>query len=594
MGLTTSQRAATVCDKDLIIFAGPGSGKTSTSVAKAVRILQDPGAFLGMMTFTTAAAEEIRERMRQAMGPDGDRALKARLLAGTFNSITLRHYNRHTHSPRKLLAPPARAGILAGMLRDIPSDKREAFTRALDKYQAALSPSQADIALDHFGFITAYLRKLDAMHAMDLAMIMRDCTLKMASGELPLLRLTHLIGDEMQDADEVQFEFMLLHSKAGIKTTLVADDDQTIYEWRNAMGYKGLQRFGEEAGAKTIVLNENFRSRENLVEHATALIAHNDPNRIPKNQRAARGPGGILTAVSCASLKKECEGVAAAIVSFRKPGESVAVLARTNIALWSMQTALTTAEVPFKREGPSIWETPELSAYLSLLRALVTLKTVDLMPALAATPLDSKLTFELAHELGPDCGDFLDGTIPDLSRATPIDRANLEDFVRATSKWRRETSSGMFDIVILETSDFMAQQLIEAVAGDDQRRRAQTRILKLLDEGADVLTGLKGKLSRRLGTILALQQAEGHPDAVRLLTMHSSKGLEFDTIFLIDGNQPSDGTALVDTEAERRLFYVALTRARERFIVSFSEKPSQFIDEAQLCLDMAFSPAFVR
>lgn len=592
MSLTTSQRAAVHFDDNLIIFAGPGSGKTSASVAKGVRILSAVGTTLGMMTFTTAAAGEMRERMARAARLQGAAQLGSRLLVGTFNAIALRHYQRYAQSPSKLLPPPARAAMLGGMLRSLDSDAREKHTAALDRYQTALHPNDADFDSEHLTFIRTYLRKLEASHAIDLATIMRECTLRMGSGEMPLLSVTHLIGDEMQDADEVQVAFMLIHSKAGVKTTLVADDDQTIYEWRNALGYQGLQYFANEAGAKTIVLGENFRSRNEIVAHATELIAFNDPHRIPKNQKAIRGPGGTLLAVSCTDLKSECLTVAEMIQHFRKEGESIAILARTNVALWSAQTALTTAEIPFRREGPSMWDTPELALFLALLRALVTLRTADLLPVLTASKLDNALVFEMAKTLGRECRDFLDGEIPDLNSATALDRTLLEKFVDATSKWRAETQRGMFDIVISEVASFMQELLQDAIRDEDTRRRAERRVPKLLADAVHVLTQLKGKLSTRLTTIQTLQQAEGRADAVRLLTMHSSKGLEFDTVFLIDANKPSDGSSLVDADAERRLFYVALTRAKERFVVSYSDSPVQFIREAGIPFELAMSPAF--
>ncbi len=100
---------------------------------------------------------------------------------------------------------------------------------------------------------------------------------------------------------------------AGFASTIFLPLENALierYGWRSALGYEGLTRFAEDAKAKTIVLAENFRSREEVVAHATKLIAHNDPERIPKNQRPTRGPGGVLAYVSFGSLSDECEAVA--------------------------------------------------------------------------------------------------------------------------------------------------------------------------------------------------------------------------------------------------------------------------------------------
>ncbi len=581
MTLTTSQRAAVAFDGNLIIFAGPGSGKTKTSVEKGLKILRKPGTVLGMITFTTAAAQEMRERMAKAAGAESASLLKNRLVVGTFNSLTLRHYQQHARPALKLLAPPQRAAMVHSMLREKEAAQREEFITALDAHLARLNPNLDDLDPSHAAFIRKYEEKLRATHAIDLAGVMRECTIRIASGEMPRMSLSHLLGDEMQDADEVQIEFMLAHVRKGVVGTLVADDDQTIYEWRSAMGYAGLTQFAEKTGAKTIVLAENFRSRDEIVSHATMLIAHNDPNRIPKNQQPVRGSGGVLAHVRCADLAVETNRVARSIQRFRAEGESVAVLARTNMSLWAMQSALIRRGIPFRRDGPSMWDTQEVAVYMSLLKALVTSQTPDLAPLLTAGPFDNPLVLELVRQAGPECASFLDGEVPDLQRATAIDRENLQCLSDATSKWRKELRKGGFDVVILEAAELAGSFLVDGMP-DDQRRKGTQRVYRLLEDASNVLADLRGKLSRRLQTIQSLQASEADPRAVRLLTMHSSKGLEFDTVYLIDAVRPDDGSARSEEEAERRLFYVALTRARERFIATYSDKPSQFIFEAEL------------
>lgn len=579
MGLTTSQRAAVAYDGNLIIFAGPGSGKTSTSVAKGARILQQRGTVLGMVTFTTAAAAETQERMERAAGGSGRERIGARLIAGTFNAITLRHYQRHARSALKLMPPPQRAALLRTMLRDKESAEQDEYIAALDAYQAKVNPTFDDLPPSQADFIRSYLRKLEAAHAIDLSTVMRTCTVQMSSGALPCLPVTHLVGDEMQDADEVQIEFMLVHSRTGIKTTLVADDDQTIYEWRNAMGYSGLQRFASEASAKTIVLQENFRSREEIVARATALIAHNDPDRIAKNQQAVRGPGGDLAAISCADLEGECRQVARSLAQCGTQKLSAAVLARTNMSLWTMQSALLKEGIAFRREGPSVWETPEAATLLSLLRALVSGQTADLMLILT-TQLDSRLATEVAKQLGGEFGALLEGHVPDLAHATAKDKELLLQLAGAASKWKRELASGMYSIVIAEARDYVREIVLQQLDG---RSRGAQRAERILDECTDVLQALDGKLSSRLATLQRLQAAAENPNVVRLLTMHSSKGLEFDTVYAIGAAEPEGG--LTGVAAERRLFYVALTRARERFFALYSGgRPLRFITEAGLPL----------
>ena len=581
MPLTPSQRAAVVYDKNLIIFAGPGSGKTSTAVAKGRHILQSTDSVLCMVTFTTAAAQEMQERMERSARATGRPLPKDRFTVGTFNALTLRHYQRHCRSPQKLLAPPARTGMVNAMLRHLQHDDRAAHILALERYQSALNQRNVELKDDHRKFVAEYHAKMKAAHATDLATVMRECTLRMRSGEMPLLGITHMLGDEMQDADEVQLDFMLAHCDKGVITTLIADDDQCIYEWRSALGYAGLQKFARHAKAKTITLAENFRSHSEIVEHARTLISLNDPDRIQKVQAAVRGPGGVLGVRRFGGLNLECAHVANAILAHREPGESVAVLARTNWSLQTMEEKLSALAIPYVRDGPTIWETAEAGTFMSLLKAMLSSNAADLLPVLMQLEIDKILRRELEVELGPDCGDFLDGVLPSLASGTPTDIEVLQAFVDETTRWRRDLRGGAINATIPRVADFLCDQYEKAHIGAGEESKSK-RSFALLDAASEVVTKLPGPLSARLQAIANLKGRTADGEPVRLITMHSSKGLEFDTVFLVDACHPDDGTTLMKDEPERRLFYVALTRAKTRFCATYHGKPIKYINEAAL------------
>lgn len=582
MALTPTQQAAVNYDRNLILFAGPGSGKTSTSVAKSQRILLKPDSRLAMVSFSRAAADEMRHRMLAAFAA---RQLPAppnhRLVLGTFNSLSLAQYNRHVRSPAKLLGPPARSALLNSMLSSYSIDERSQFLLSLERYQGALDPGTIDIPPEHEVFIRQYLAKLRDSHSTDLPTIMRECTAMMGKRQIPLLPVSHLLGDEMQDADQIQLEFMLHHSRAGVITTLVADDDQTIYEWRCALGYAGLQHFAREANAKTITLAENFRSREEIVAHATTLIAFNDPDRIPKSQVATRGPGGHLGFLAVGSLQSECAAVAKSIADDQADGGTFAMLARTNRALDSMEEALAGEGVAYHREGPSIWDTAEITTLLSLLSALLSGRSTDLLPILMLLPLDAQCRSELERVLGPHCGDFLDGATPTLSHATAIDVDMVATFCADTARWRRSLQAGELSLVLPDVQEAILGhfQLHWSEHGSSKRMR---RAESLLGTAVTTILKMKGTLSRRLSTLSAFRSKDAKDFPVRLMTIHGSKGLEFDTVFLINAAHPDDGKTLVGDDAERRLFYVAMTRAKERFVATYSERPIKYIEEAGL------------
>jgi DNA helicase-2/ATP-dependent DNA helicase PcrA len=314
----------------------------------------------------------------------------------------------------------------------------------------------------------------------------------MGSGEIPLLNITHLIGDEMQDADEVQLEFILNHTRKGVVTTLVADDDQTIYEWRCALGYAGLQYFAAQVNAKTITLGENFRSREEVVAHARELIANNDPDRVEKNQIAVRGAGGVLGVVKSATPFDECEAVAVAIRDYKYDDEEIAVLARSNRALDRMEEALAAEGIPYRRDGPTLWDTPEIALLLAVMRALISSRTAELLPVLMLLHVDPDVRKELeTSNSGRTVANSSTADVPDLAGATDLDGKVLQKFVDGTSDWRKLLRSGDYNLVIPDIGFAVAKLLQEN--RDSKASATKTRRINQLTESAvNVLTKLRG------------------------------------------------------------------------------------------------------
>ena len=585
MGLTPSQEAAVLYDRNLIIFAGPGSGKTATSVKKGARILSQQESRLCMITFTTSGAGEMQERMATDFAKNGQLLPTSRLTTGTFHALTLRHYNRHAKDKRKLMSPAARAGLLSSMLAHLEPTDRSEYSLSLEKFQGSLHPESLAFPADISAFIDEYYQRLRTVNAIDLAGTMRECVRGMQQGNIPLFQLTHMIGDEMQDADEIQLELMLLHAKAGVITTLVGDDDQTIYEWRSALGYEGLMHFARETGAKTITLAENFRSYSEIVAHAQMLISHNNPDRVDKNPRAVRGSGGRIGMTATSDIANECAKIARAIYLHRKEGESIAILARSNIELMLMEQALSghqtdekkPAGIPYKRYGQSMWQTPEITALVCLLHALVKGQTSDLISVLGLLKVSSHNRARLEHALGPTCGAFLDGHIPMEINSAPKDElAEIMALTDVTKRCRQHLRKGEVRFAIDSTVERVRQLLKQ------QPRARPKQVDALMSAASNVLDMLKGTLSVRLASISRMQDSEADPSAVRLMTMHSSKGLEFDLVFMLNCSDPDDGSTMFSAQPERRLFYVGITRAKNRLVVSYSGKPVRFIAEAGL------------
>ncbi len=587
MALTPSQAAAVKYDKNLILFAGPGSGKTSTSVEKAVRILTNSANSLCMVTFTSAAAEEMRERAKNRFLQMNVPQPGSRLICGTFHSLALQHYKRHVSAAKRLIAPPARGGMVHAMVAHKEPAERKDYLLALERYQGALDQNSVSFAKEeHYAFVMEYYKRLASTNSTDLAILMRECAMLMDSGDIPLFPVTHLLGDEIQDADEIQLCMIMAHTKRGVTTTLVGDDDQCIYEWRSALGYSGMQYFAKETGAKTIALAENFRSREEIVSHANRLIAFNDPRRIEKNQRATRGSGGRLGYLGFASVRMQCAAVARYIELYVSPTETVAVLARTNSSLDELGVFLDGAEIPFEKASESLWSLPSVAVLISTLTALTNCCTSSLHPLFSVLTLSDKTRRDFVRQLGSSLHSFFQGHVPPLATATADEIEMLTKAARSFATLREQISQGEVNIVIPQVCDLVYDWYcahLEVSKSSAARVKSDLRKIKWAFESAErILLKLRGKLSERLDTLLRLKDKEENPANVFLMTMHGSKGLEFDTVFLLDACEPDDGSLVVWEEAERRLFFVAMTRARERFYAFYSDSPSPFIKEADL------------
>ncbi len=204
--LSPQQQEAVLHDGHLLIVAGPGSGKTSTSVAKATRILADPARSLVMVTFTKEAAEEMRKRLVASLAaaklrtPNEDR-----LLVGTFHSIAIRHLKRHGLR-MKVLGPAQQdmlyrdAAFAAGVEKSEWGDIQKEFERVMysvDQQAVEVSGTTRKV----FG---RYRELLKATGQIDLYTVMRDCALRAHSGSLPPLAFSDMLVDEGQDTDDLQ------------------------------------------------------------------------------------------------------------------------------------------------------------------------------------------------------------------------------------------------------------------------------------------------------------------------------------------------------------------------------------------------------
>jgi len=297
------------------VLACPGSGKTRVLSMRAARLLsENKTGRLCAVTFTRDAAIELRTRILQLCG---EREAK-RIAVGTFHSVALSQIRRLKNSSTiKLLSDGERTGLLkrcyAQYKCDTPFDKvHSAIDRAKSKLGRTIfaDPGVEDV-------FDAYQNLLATERGMDFADILLTVVNGIQDESIKPLSVRWLLADEFQDADEVQAQWVIEHGKAGIEVTIVGDDDQSLYAFRNALGYAGMQRVTQLLVAQEITLPINYRCAPNILAHAATLIAHN-PNRAGKSIEPDRAAIGIIKVHRTADRYHEADMVVKAIQATSK------------------------------------------------------------------------------------------------------------------------------------------------------------------------------------------------------------------------------------------------------------------------------------
>lgn len=570
MSLTKSQQEAVDFDGHLLIIAGPGSGKTTTTVAKARRILSDPSRNLVMVTFTKEGAEEMRRRLDKAQADAGLPPFnQARLRIGTFHSIALQHLYTHRKRP-KILSPAQQSIILNEALSPYSDDQElmKDIRQEFESYMYVIDRSKLVLTGPAQRVINRYMERLESSRATDLYHVMRECSLAAKDGEIPVLGCTDMLVDEGQDTDDLQRAWIFAHAAAGINTTIVADDDQSIYEWRNALGYMGLRAFLDTFRAHQIYLSDNYRSRSEILAHAVTLIQFNK-NRLAKRLVAKRGPGGQIAAYATVDSALQAEELAELMSLTPEVHKNAVVLARKNRSLNEMEMELTMRGIDYTRVGKSIWDDTWVATYLSLLQSLLDGSPIGIFGCLSCIGLDEQVRIEVLRALGGSADAFFKDELPALDSATKTDMENLKDFAASCSYWRTQLGKGSVNEVIMDTGAWLAG------------KQRNTRIKFVVERASNILASVRGSLSARLMFVTRNKRKEGGAP-ITLMTMHASKGLEFETVHVIDANKPDDLSDLVHVEAERRLMYVAITRAKDRCIAWYNGSPHPTLIEAGL------------
>ena len=573
--LNPQQRAAVTAEEPLVaVIAGPGTGKTGTLVERIAWLVEERGVKpreITAVTFTNQAAAEMRERLEHRLG--GRRAV-AGMTIGTFHAICLQLLG-----DVRLISPGEALTAAEEVLRDAGSKmKGRAFLQAVSRMKNGADAAEA--GLDE-ALLRAYSARLAAMGALDFDDLLTAALSLDTTGQR---RFQHLLVDEFQDINDMQYDLVRAWSRGGKSLFVIGDPDQSINGFRGASG-RCFQRLTEELPqARVIRLEENYRSAPAILEAALSVIAHN--GGAPRRLTPTRPAGPAVRLVEAGDDFAEAVFVAKEIGRMTggvdmleaqrlgHEGENrsfseIAVLCRTHRQLELVEKCLRHDDIPCLISGrEDFLDDSDVRGVLAFFRSL-------------QHPEDT-LALETALRLLWDCpADLIQRAKAACSGQTAWDLPALGEVVRGYGHlelWLRRAEE-WFPLVG-EKKPFQLLEQWEASCGAspalDKLRHMAVCYPDLDALWNALVLGEEADLRRSAGKTWA-------SGAVRLMTLHGAKGLEFPVVFLTGvsaGMLPleSQGRS-TDMEEERRLFYVGLTRAKEELILTTAQAPSPFLSE---------------
>lgn len=629
-GLNPEQLAAvTLPPKPALILAGAGSGKTRVLTTRIAWLIANglvsPGGVMAV-TFTNKAAKEMLTRL-SAMLPLPVRGM----WVGTFHGLC----NRFLRAHWKLAALPQGFQILDSadqlsavkrVIKAMNLDEERFVPKQVTWFIAGqkedgLRPKDVEIRDEMTRTMVAvyqgYEEQCQREGVVDFAELLLR-TYELLRDNAPLRehyqrRFRHILVDEFQDTNKLQYAWLKMFAGPignGNAVFAVGDDDQSIYAFRGAQ-VGNMAAFEREFRVENVIkLERNYRSFGNILDAANALISHNE-RRLGKNLRTEAGPGEPVRVYEATSDFAEAQWFIEEVQQLHRDGmprHEIALLYRSNAQSRVMESALFNAGIPYKVYGGlRFFERAEVKHALSYLRLIENpnddtsfLRVVN-FPARGIGARTIEQLQDAARASGRSLAQSV-GAVPGKAGA------NLQAFVAMIDRLRDSTKgltlreiieqmlhdSGLvefyktdkegkdrlenLDELVNAAESFVTQEGFgkDAVALPVDEVAAQAAAAAVPDaETGEIMSPLAAFLTHA-SLEAGDNQAQAGQDAIQLMTVHSAKGLEFDAVFisgLEEGlfpheNSLSDADGL---EEERRLMYVAITRARKRLYISFSQ-----------------------
>jgi len=619
----TQRTAAAHTDGPLLIFAGAGSGKTRVLTYRVAQLIQsgvDPYNIIAI-TFTNKAAKEMRERISD-ITPAGEQ-----VWVSTFHAACTRILRREadvlgftrgfsiydTADTLRLLKDCVKDKNLSDtnypprmLAQTISAQKNELITPSEYEKRVAGNFRDSNIA-DIYSLYQSRLRDANALDFDDI--IFRTVELFTNNEEIRKkyqTRFRYVMVDEYQDTNHAQYELVRLLAGYAQNLCVVGDDDQSIYGWRGA-DISNILRFEKDyPGATVVKLEQNYRSTKTILDAANAVISRNE-ERAAKRLWTENDRGNHVRLYTAKNEREEGFFVAQMIERGVKAGARLsdfAVLYRTNSQARAVEDQFVAAGIPYRIfSGVRFYEHLEIKDILAYLKAInnpmdeIAHMRIINVPrrGIGAASLEKIRLFAAQNSLPFYQAIAQAGDIPDLGKKAAA-VLQFSNYLQECVEFAMESSVLALIEKILADTDYLLTLQDGTPEGDER----VANIKELLAKAAAFDNEDDNSLAKFLEDVALVAEIDNYDqtaDAAALMTLHSAKGLEFDTVFIVGfeeylfpTSRAIDSISLTEMEEERRLCYVGFTRARKtlylthaftrrRFDHIAKNKTSRFLDD---------------
>jgi len=620
-GLNTAQsEAVKTLDGPLLVLSGAGTGKTRVLTSRLAELVASgtakPWNILAV-TFTNKAAREMKLRVAGLVGP-----MAEQVWLGTFHALAAKMLRRHAdlvglRSDFTILDTDDQIRLLKQLMEAEDIDPKRWPARMLGGVisrwkDRGLPPEKVglaeagDIANGRVrSLYERYQKRLITLNAVDFGDLLLHM-LSIFTTHADVLadyqnRITHIMVDEYQDTNVSQYLWLRLLTGNRNNLCCVGDDDQSIYGWRGAEVGNILRFESDFSGAKTVRLEENYRSTGHILAAASKIIARNE-TRLGKTLYTSADDGEKLRVNGYWDGPDEARNIASQIETMMKDGvhlSQIAVLVRAGFQTREFEERFIAIGLPYRVVGARFCERAEIRDAIAYLR-LIAQPADDLaFERIINTPKRGLGTASLqaVHIQARSSDKPLLAAAIDLVQTEelrPAARHALGSFVQDIKRWRDlagSTHQADLAKMVLDESGYTQMWQLDKSPDAEGRLENLTELINAMQD----FDSLQGFLEH----IALVTDGDADPEhgEVTLMTLHAAKGLEFDAVFLPgweEGVFPSqrtmDENGAVGLEEERRLAYVGITRARRDLFISFANSrrihgqwqssiPSRFVQE---------------